>query len=133
METRAASLQQETQTPLYQLKADYLEITKLFKTLDAAGNPLISLETAMRGLAGAREGYGKSIADQFREPTLIGSAAKGSAAAYESIVKAQMGGDRQDKIRKAVEEAAKEAREHTRLLLSIDQKTEPAKIAQAPP
>jgi len=70
---------------------------------------------------------------EYREPVLIGSAARGSAAAYESMVKAQHREEMpEDKIRVAVEKAYQEAVKQTTLLTAIKDK-EVAKIAKAPP
>ncbi|HUT56565.1 MAG TPA: hypothetical protein VNA25_01685, partial [Phycisphaerae bacterium] len=67
---------------------------------------------------------------EYREPVLIGSAARGSAAAYESMVKAQSRTEMpEDKIRVAVEKALLEAVKQTQLLAQIEEKTQPAKIA----
>ena len=71
---------------------------------------------------------------EYREPVLIGSAARGSAAAYESMIKAQSRTEMpEDKIRVAVEKALLEAVKQTQLLAQIEEKTQPAKIAKAPP
>lgn len=70
---------------------------------------------------------------EYREPVLIGSAARGSAAAYESMVKAQNRTEMpEDKIRVAVEKAYQEAVKHTSLLTAIKDK-EAAKIVTARP
>jgi len=69
-----------------------------------------------------------------RQPRLIGSATRGSGAAYEAIVKAQQRGDpTQNKIRVAIEKAVEEAVKQSKLLASIEEKTQAAKVVKAPP
>lgn len=69
---------------------------------------------------------------EYREPVLIGSASRGSAAAYESMVKAQQREQMPiDKVRVAVEKALAEAQKQTGLLTEIKDK-EGAKIVKAP-
>ena len=124
----------ELEELVLQLKAARKAQEEHSKAAAEASQKARELAARQRMLESAAMGYLSSLG--VREPVLIGGAAKGSAAAYESMARAQArGGDKspEEKIRIAVEKALEEDRRQTQTLEAIREELTKTKIAQVPP